>query len=100
MSSLAKQILKNEIKKIYKENTKNIPKRNRIPFSEFFKQYRKLKAGQHGPVNDEMREHEALPSIPEDFDFNEMVNVNKDLQVEEMAPLAPIEEKIEEEKKE
>lgn len=100
MGKLEKEILKREAKKIYKENTKKIPKRNRIPFSEFFKQYRKLKAGQHEHVHDEKCGHEVAPAAPEDFDFNEMVNVNKDLQIEEVAPPAPVEEKKEEEKKE
>lgn len=53
-------------KKVYKEKTKNIPKKQRIPFAQFFKQFKKSK----------QLEKEVKPEVGEDFDFGDMVNVN------------------------
>ena len=43
MGKLEKQVLKNEVKKIYEANARQVLKRNRITFSQFFKQYVKSK---------------------------------------------------------
>jgi hypothetical protein len=78
---ISREALRREAKKIYKENTKSIQKRNRIPFSEFFKKYRKMK-------NTEKTPEVEVPDVdPEDFDFENFVNVNQidddSLEVEE-----------------
>ncbi len=69
--ALGREILRREAKKVYKENTKNIPKRNRIPFSQFFKQYKKTRNTEQTP------EVEVPETNPEDFDFENFVNVNQ-----------------------
>lgn len=69
--ALGREILRREAKKVYKENTKNIPKRNRIPFSQFFKQYKKTRNTGQTP------EVEVPETNPEDFDFENFVNVNQ-----------------------
>ena len=76
----SREALRREAQRIYKENVKKIPKRNRIPFAEFFKQFKKMKTQQHAaPV--------AAPTPEtEDFDFNEMVNLNDSIEVEEETP--------------
>jgi len=56
-----------EAKKLYKEQVKGVPKHKRVPFATFFKNYQKLKSR---PVKTE------LPDIPEDFDFDDMIQVN------------------------
>lgn len=65
---LSRSLLRAEAKKLYKEQVKGIPKRQRLPFSQFFKNYLKVKSGKV-PENE-------LPDVPEDFDFEDMVNVN------------------------
>lgn len=95
MGKLGKQILKNEAKKIYKENTKNIPKKKRLPFSEFFKQYRKMKSQEA-----EQKQVVQPEAGAEDFNFDDMVNINRDLQVEEANQPEIVEEKPAEDKKE
>lgn len=58
-------------KKLYKEQTKGIPKRQRVPFSKFFKNYQKLKSGK---INPELPTD--LMDEDDDFNFDDMVNVN------------------------
>ena len=58
--------LRTEAKKAYKEQVKGVPKKDRIPFSQFFKQYRKLKTGQ-------VDENQATDEMMEDFNFENMV---------------------------
>lgn len=65
-----RDMLRAEAKRIYKEQTKNIPRRNRIPFSQFFKQFKKLKS-----------KHKVDESAPptveeEDFNFEDLINMN------------------------
>lgn len=67
----ARTLLRQEAKKVYKEQTKNVPKRQRIPFSEFFKQFKKLK-GSPGTSFDNGED-----SVVEDFDFENLVNINE-----------------------
>lgn len=65
-----RSMIRAEAKKLYKEQTKGVPKRQRIPFSEFYKNYIKLKSGK------------ASTELPtdlledDDFNFDDMVNVN------------------------
>ena len=67
--ALSREVLRQQAKKAYKEQTKSAPKRNRIPFSEFFKKYRKNKKdGQSIDIQ--------KPDT-EDFDFEDLINVNE-----------------------
>lgn len=82
--SVNRDLFRQEAKKIYKKNIKNVPRARRITFAEFFKQYKKSKATNKETV---------VPEITEDFDFGDMVSVNK---IEE--PAIEVIEKIEERK--
>ena len=86
--SANRDLFRQEARKVYKKNTKGVPKNRRITFAEFFKQYKKNKAA---------NKETDVPEITEDFDFGEMVSVNK---VEEPVVEAKVEviEKIEEDK--
>ena len=66
--------LRSVAKKIYKEQIKKqgIPKKQRMPFSAFYKQFVK----QHKAMKNQTTE-EAKPNTDEDFDFSDMVNVNE-----------------------
>jgi len=66
-------LLREEAKRIYKENSKKVPKSKRIPFSQFFKQYKEAKKAQ--------QPQEAAKAEQKDFDFGDMVN-NNDLSQE------------------
>jgi len=81
---IGREALRREAKKIYKEQTKNIPRRNRIPFSEFFKRYKKMK------VAEQLQKQQPVDTQEpdtEDFNFEDLINVNEisddDLVVEE-----------------
>jgi len=65
-----RSLLRQQAKKIYKENTKKIPKRKRILFADFFKQYKKMKD------SDETPELEIPEPASEDFDFENLVNIS------------------------
>ena len=69
--TIGREALRRKAKKIYKENTKGIPKRKRIPFSQFFKQYRKMQNPDQTP-DVEMPEPDT-----EDFDFENLVNISE-----------------------
>lgn len=69
LKKMYKDILRKEAKKIYKEQTKSIPKRSRIPFPEFFKKYLATKKGKTDAV--------APEPEGEDFDFDNFVNINE-----------------------
>ena len=57
-----------EAKRIYKENAKKVPKSKRMPFSEFYKQFKSAKKAQQSqPV---------VETEQKDFNFDEMVNKN------------------------
>lgn len=64
-----RSVLRVEAKKLYKEQTKGIPKRQRISFADFFKQYKGLKT-----KNDDSNE---INTMNEDFDFTDLINVNE-----------------------
>lgn len=69
--SVGREALRREAKKIYKEQTKNIPKRNRMPFAQFFKQFKKMR---NQPVTPDVE----TPDLEnEDFNFEDLVNVNE-----------------------
>jgi len=64
----SRNLLRKEAKRIYKEQTKGVPKYKRIPFSEFFKQFKKSKS--NSAINEQIKE------VEEDFDFENFVNIN------------------------
>ena len=71
--SLSRDILRSQAKKIYKEQAKSVPKRQRLPFAKFYKQFVKM---QRNPVEQDEVAAAAPTSTTEDFDFQDMVNVN------------------------
>jgi aminopeptidase C len=68
MSSLNKKLLREEAKRIYKKESKTVPKAQRITFSMFFKKFLELKKQQVAPP--------VVNEPAEDFDFDDMVEVN------------------------
>lgn len=64
-----RKMLRQEAKRIYKEKTKGVPAKNRIPFAEFFKRYKAAK---------QVKEPVEEPKEPEteDFEFEDLINVN------------------------
>ena len=59
----ARNSLRARAKKAYREQIKGVPKRHRMPFAKFFKQYK----GTH--LN-------APSDIKDDFNFEDMINMN------------------------
>jgi hypothetical protein len=70
--SLSRDVLRNKAKKVYKEQAKGVPSGQRIPFSKFYKQFIKM---QRNSVGQDETAVAATPAT-EDFDFQDMVNVN------------------------
>jgi hypothetical protein len=64
--------LRAEAKKLYKEQTKGIPKKQRLPFAQFFKQYRAIKLGKVDDVT-----QADIDAEETDFDFDNIINVNE-----------------------
>jgi hypothetical protein len=103
MNKLTKQVLKNEARKIYDVNARKVQKRNRMTFSQFFKQYIEMRKKKQEPapvVEEKVAEvAQALPDALEDFNFDDMVNVNKidenSLEVQEAEVVEVVEGKIE-----
>jgi len=69
--SMGREALRRTAKKIYKEQTKNIPKKQRIPFAQFFKKYKDAQKGNKAPDVD------TPDSENEDFNFEDLVNINE-----------------------
>ena len=67
---ISRDVLRKEAKKAYKDQTKNVPKRQRISFSQFFKQYKEFKFGKIDDVN--------IDNEEEDFDFESIINIDED----------------------
>lgn len=72
----SRDMLRIEAKKIYKEQVKarGVPKKQRIPFSQFFKQYVEIYKKQHAA-----QKEQAAPVVSgdEDFNFEDMVSMNE-----------------------
>jgi hypothetical protein len=66
---MKRDALRAAAKKLYKEQIKGVPKNQRMPFSQFFKQFKKSKTAE-----EEVKQADASG---EDFDFEDMVNVSK-----------------------
>ena len=79
--SVGRNMMRDEIKRIYKERCKGVPRRQRMPFSEFYKQYKAAIASQ---TVEEPHDHEH-DHEDKDFNFDDMVNRNEisDATVEE-----------------
>lgn len=62
-----RDILRKEAKKIYKQQIKDVPKHQRMPFAQFFKNYMKS-----------LKQKPAIESEgnEEDFDFDDLINMN------------------------
>ena len=86
---MKRDLLRNEAKKLYKEQIKGIPKRQRLPFAQFFKQYKMLKAKESAGIN-------TSDQPEDDFDFGELVNEisDEDLVTEETVVEANNEEEV------
>jgi len=71
--SAGRDMLREEAKKVYKENAKKYPKRQRLPFAKFYKQY---KAAAKAKQNQQDMVPEQPQRPAQDFDFNDMVSLN------------------------
>jgi len=69
--SINREALRRKAKKAYKENVKNIPRGKRIPFAQFFKQYRSTLGANN------IAETEVSENHSEDFDFEDLVNISE-----------------------
>jgi len=61
-----------EAKKVYKERIKGVPKKQRLPFAKFFKQYKDMKLGKTPDT-----EQVDMNTEETDFDFDNIINVNE-----------------------
>jgi hypothetical protein len=66
--SITRNVLRNKAKKIYKEKIKNIPRKNRASFSQFFKEFQKT----NQTVNPVIE-----ADNDEDFNFDDLINTNE-----------------------
>ena len=72
--SLEREILRAKAKKAYKEQAKGVPKKSRMTFAQFFKDYKKTKPSQ---------EETPAEAIQEDFDLEKVINVDNNVAVEQ-----------------
>ncbi len=70
---LGRDILRSEAKKAYKQQTKGVLKKNRMPFTKFYQEYKKIKLAQRN----------IEPTVGEDFDVAEVANVSEVKDTEE-----------------
>ena len=82
---LGRDILRAEAKKIYKEQTKSVPKKSRMPFAQFYKDFKKMK------LNKQKQDTTAIP-VAEDFNLEEIVNVDNNVTVEQPTNEVTVEE--------
>lgn len=67
----SRSILRAEAKKLYKEQIKGVPKKQRITFAVFFKNYKAVKSDK---IND-VQQFDI--DAKEDFNFDNIINVNE-----------------------
>ena len=67
--AINREALRKAAKKIYKEQVKGVPKKQRITFAQFFKQYKAQKSGKVDEIN-------VINDDEEDFDFDGMINLD------------------------
>jgi len=93
--SLARELLRTEAKKVYKEQTKGVPKKSRMPFTQFFKDFKKMKRKHQHEEHDHDHVHTHEEAPVEDFNLESVVNVDNNV-VETPAQNETIEVKEEE----
>lgn len=71
---LSRDLLRAEAKRLYKEQVKGVPKRSRLPFAEFYKQFKRMKAGK---TVEEEHDHTHSHDTVEDFDLGQVAKINK-----------------------
>jgi len=74
--SFGRDLLRAEAKKIYKEQAKSVPKKSRMPFAQFYKDYKKMK------LNKQQQDTTAVPVV-EDFNLEDVINVDNNVTVEQ-----------------
>jgi hypothetical protein len=79
-----RSLLRREAKKIYKRETKKVPKSQRMPFSEFYKRFK-----------NKTKSSPIIEDDQEDFNLDDFINDTTELETE----LEPIEAEIKEEEK-
>lgn len=72
ISKLSRNVLKTQARKIYKRKVKDIPKKDRLPFGSFFKQFLEIVSSQK---TSNLKNEEI--EVVEDFNFEDLVNVNE-----------------------
>lgn len=65
--SIERSVLRNKAKKIYKDRIKTIPRKNRMPFPQFFKEFQKANQTAN-PI---------VETDEEDFNFDDLINTNE-----------------------
>ena len=63
--------LRRKAKLVYKEKTKDVPKKQRITFAEFFKKFKTMKS-------DDIDNIDVHGDTEEDFNFEDMINTDED----------------------
>ena len=66
-----RDILRKKAKELYKQQAKGIPKKYRIPFADFFKTYVETIKNPKDTLGDDPAEDN------EDFNFDELINMNE-----------------------
>ncbi|MFA5024231.1 MAG: hypothetical protein WC523_04705 [Patescibacteria group bacterium] len=61
-----RNLVREEAKRVYKEQAKKVPKKQRMPFSQFFKRYAEAKRAQLSKDKE--------PDTVQDFDFGDLTN--------------------------
>ena len=64
---LGRNVLRGEAKKAYKQQTKGVLKKDRMPFTKFYEEFKKIKLAQRT----------TEPTVEEDFDVAEVANVSE-----------------------
>ena len=64
----SRDILRKKAKKAYKEQFGKLPKKDRVTFAYFFKQFKAIK-------NNDLGDNEV--TVEEDFDFDSMINTEE-----------------------
>jgi len=74
---LGRDLLRAEAKKLYKEQVKGVPKKSRMPFADFYKQFKRMKAGKIVEEEHDHSDHDHSHDVPEDFDVGQVASINK-----------------------
>jgi hypothetical protein len=74
---LSRDLLRVEAKRLYKEQNKGVPKKSRMPFTEFYKQFKRMKAGKAIEEEHDHSGHDHSHDAPQDFDVSQVASINK-----------------------